>query len=137
MLKNGRGPEDLIPRIMAAAEVGAMASGKVLEGKIVTLLSQPGHGRWYKSRKGMGLHRASSPGEPPATDTNKLRGSIRTVNNSSGRRIRVRVGTDTKYAPFLEYGRRGMAPRPFMRPAFGLARSRMKRIMRAQLRRAV
>lgn len=126
---------------------GMLEAGYELQRKIQTLLSQPGKGRLYPKgtvivqRGGNTLmwidpargrrsdHRASSPGDPPAVDTGRLRGSIRVVDMSGPARVHVRVGTNVKYAPMLEYGTRRMAARPFMQPALGMAKPAMRRAM--------
>lgn len=130
-----RDPEDVLRQIMRRARVGLLAAGHHLEEKTVTMLSQPGYGRWYRSRRpGMGDHRASRPGDPPAADTGFLRDSIATVDMTRGDEPRVRTGSGADYAPFLEFGRRDMAPRPFMRPAYQMARRRMTQLLVRYLR---
>lgn len=86
-------------------------------------------------------------GAPPGVDTGRLRASISTnwVESSMGRglvgsqadtsegvgkpekedRFVVVVGTNVKYAPYLEFGTRRMGPRPFVRPAFDRMRHRL------------
>jgi HK97 gp10 family phage protein len=54
----------------------------------------------------------SDPFEPPHTDTGKLRQSIKfdmATNGESGR-----VGSNLKYAAWLEFGTEKMAPRPWL-----------------------
>lgn len=63
---------------------------------------------------GYKFHRASAPGEAPATDTGAL------VNSGYAKRARQalwRVGFTTEYAAPLEYGTPKILPRPFLRPA--------------------
>lgn len=132
--RRGRGDE-LGKQIRLAARRGAVGASIVLVHKVAILLSQPGRGRFYKRRKGVGLHRASSPGEPPAVETGELKGSIRHVDMSRGNEIRVRVGTDKKKARWLEFGVRHMAPRPFMRPGLNIARNGMRRAIVDELKK--
>jgi HK97 gp10 family phage protein len=81
-------------------------------------MSQMGQGRWYTGRgKGRGDHRASAPGDPPATDTGRLRASIRT-DLSELTRLSATVGTEVAYGRFLEFGTANMAARPWLRPAY-------------------
>jgi len=55
----------------------------------------------------------SPPGHAPAAPTGRLRSSItHEVEGTTGR-----VGTNVKYALFLELGTERMAPRPYLRPA--------------------
>lgn len=58
-------------------------------------------------------HRASAPGEAPATDTGRLANSIQA--DIAGKN--ATVFTDVQYAPWLEFGTRTIEPRPFMFPA--------------------
>lgn len=58
-------------------------------------------------------HRASAPGEAPATDTGRLIGSIRA--NVTGTSASVIV--DTVYAAALEFGTSTIEARPFLIPA--------------------
>ena len=69
-----------------------------------------------KNLRQLGIHRASSPGRPPAVDTGTLRRSIQSdVSKLKQRNPRVRVGTNLMYAPGLEYGTKRVARRPYMR----------------------
>ncbi len=58
-------------------------------------------------------HRASAPGEAPATDTGRLANSIQA--DIQGKQ--ATVFTNLEYAPWLEFGTQKMEPRPFMVPA--------------------
>ena len=50
-------------------------------------------------------------------DGGRLRQSI-SIDSSELPALKIRVGTNVMYAPYLEYGTRNIAPRPFVRPAF-------------------
>lgn len=70
-------------------------------------------GNLYKT-VGYKLHRASAPGEAPATDIGNL------VNSGYAKRARRglwHVGFHAKYARGLEFGTPKILPRPFLRPA--------------------
>ncbi len=54
-------------------------------------------------------------------DTGRLRASIIVSEEPN----KVIVGTNVKYAPYVEYGTYKMNPQPFMRPAYDLIRSRL------------
>jgi HK97 gp10 family phage protein len=84
---------------------------------------KPGTGRLYK--KGNVTHRASEAGKPPAVDTGRLRDSIRIIKYASVNDLQSRVGTNLKYAPYLEYGTKNMAARPFWNPAINKARAKL------------
>lgn len=59
---------------------------------------------------GTRIHRASSPGQPPAEDTGRTYRDIRVVRLRSGH-YRVRFGG---MAGYLEFGTRNMKPRPYI-----------------------
>ncbi len=73
------------------------------------------HGHWFWIRPRTAPHQASAPWQAPATDTGTLAGSISAepIDGTLGARIVAR----TRYATWLEYGTKYMAPRPFLRPA--------------------
>lgn len=109
-------------------------AGFLVEGRAKELVLTPGSGsvyttRFYTDARGVvhptghrPPHRASAPGEPPASDTGRLLSSI-------GHRIRVedtlvaQVFADARYATYLELGTSKMAPRPFLRPALDAVRT--------------
>lgn len=110
--------------------VDAVALQLVIRGKgellvtTRTVLSSPGNGKFYRSRKpGGGIHQASAPGEAPAPDTGKYRASIITRAGKGAPNIYfLGVGSQKDFARELEYGRPGgtrppMAPRPHYRVA--------------------
>lgn len=73
----------------------------------------------------------SSPGEPPAVDTGRLRASITHRLEGGGRDTRTKgyVGTNVEYAPYLEFGTSRMAARPFLTPALEKHREEIKRLI--------
>jgi phage gpG-like protein len=119
-----------------------MAILSVLQGQVREELSTPGRGRIRRhrvkrsvvsakseGRKGFAVvsdigkaGRASAPGDPPAPDTGKLRGSIQIEYDDVTQR--GRMGTNDKRALALNYGtvKAGKSrkvvilPRPFMEP---------------------
>lgn len=78
----------------------------------------PKTGRIYPASSGVrgGPHQASAPGQPPATDTGNLVGSI-TFQKEPGTRPIYSVGTDEAYGAYLEFGTLRIAERPWLRPA--------------------
>ncbi len=60
-------------------------------------------------------HRASAPGQAPASDTGNLVSKI-TIRQDGKDKTNVESNAD--YSAFLEYGTSKMEPRPFMLPAF-------------------
>ena len=97
-------------------------------------------GTWVPARglreKKVGIHRASLPGDPPAKDTGRLINSTQTKPKRlrQGYSVGWRVTLGVPYARYLEYGR-GVAPRPFVKPAIDMTAPRAPQIMRAMLAR--
>lgn len=58
-------------------------------------------------------HRASAPGQPPATDTGALASSVARVDG----KLEAAVGTGLTYGRDLEFGTNNMAARPWLFPA--------------------
>ena len=76
-------------------------------------------------------HRASAPGQAPASDTGNLVSKI--VVRQKGANV-TNVESNANYSAFLEYGTSKMQPRPFMLPAFEKSK---KPILDATFRRVV
>ena len=64
--------------------------------------------------RGTVTHRASAPGEAPATDTGTLVSSIYFESPSN---LSATIGSRLAYAYYLEYGTANIAPRPAWLPA--------------------
>ena len=60
-------------------------------------------------------HRASAPGQAPASDTGNLVSKI--IVKQKGQDV-TSVESNANYSAYLEYGTSKMQPRPFMLPAF-------------------
>jgi hypothetical protein len=71
-------------------------------------------GRSYKRGKSR-YHIASSPGNPPNSDTGALVGSIR---QAAAGNLTYHIQSSGDYGPLLEYGTSKMSPRKFMGPVF-------------------
>jgi hypothetical protein len=75
-------------------------------------IGTPRTGRIYRKASGR-IHRASAPGEYPASDTGQLVNSIHAVKVSG---LAVRVGSVAKHGRLLEEGTRRMRKRPWLTP---------------------
>lgn len=99
---------------------GMYVSMKRVEGEAKRSIVSGGKtGRLYQ--RGNVLHRASAPGEAPASDTGRLVNSIiGDVDRTELRRgvLQGSVTARTLYAKMLEFGTIKIAARPFMHPAF-------------------
>lgn len=95
---------------------GLFASAKKIEGDAKrSILNGEKTGRTYK--RGNVLHRASAPGQAPASDTGWL---VNSINSYLGERLTALVVAGrglVSYARHLEFGTSKMAARPFMFPA--------------------
>ena len=91
--------------------------------KAKELLSVPGTGKVRGQRAGPVVR--SRPGEPPRKQTGRLRGSV--TYEVDERALRARVGTNVMYGRYLELGtRRGLAPRPWLRPALAWVQRQLR-----------
>lgn len=77
-------------------------------------------------------HRASAPGEAPATDTGRLVGSIK----ADVKRDIAEVSANTVYAAALEFGTSNMEARPFLIPAMENERPAFDRRLRQVIDKA-
>ena len=89
-------------------------------------------GRVYQ--RGNITHRASAPGEAPATDTGTLVSSIYYEPQSG---LLSMIGSRLAYAYYLEFGTMRIAPRPSWMPAVEANREKFNRLIEEGLRRAM
>lgn len=100
-----------------------------------SILSGDKSGRIYKRRSV--THRASAPGEAPASDTGRLVNSINSYLDASALASFVVAGRGiVKYAAMLEFGTARMAARPFMFPALEKSKGWIRERLAEGLRRA-
>ena len=90
----------------------------------------PKSGRVY--RRGNVSHRASAPGQYPASDTGRLASSVKMVLPSPGK-IEGQVGTNVTHGKYLEFGTSKMAARPWLLPSFKKAKIGVEAELRARL----
>ena len=75
----------------------------------------PKTGRLYRTYNKRKLHRASAPGESPATDSGTLASRVFHEVQAGG--FEASVFSDVDYAGMLEFGTKNMAPRPYLGPS--------------------
>lgn len=92
-------------------------------------------GRTYRRRSV--THRASAPGEAPASDTGRLVNSIQAYASGNGEALTVAGRGTVMYAPLLEFGTSKIAPRPFMVPALEKSKAWITNRLQDALRRAL
>lgn len=126
----------------ALTQYGAKAEDEIAKAVAATAItitndikkaiqSPPKTGRLY--RRGNAAHRASAPGEAPATDTGALVNSIAYKQED---RLQATISSRIKYAPWLEFGTRKMKPRPAWRPAVDKNKPIFQRLVEAAIKRA-
>lgn len=103
------------PKIRAGAIDGLNAIGlAMLNAAKRRIKTSPASGRVYRKYNPRRIHRASAPGQPPATDTGGLINSgFFDVDENE---LEAQIGFGKFYAKFLEFGTRLMRKRPFLLP---------------------
>lgn len=91
----------------------------------------PKTGRVYVKSDPSRTHQASAPGEPPATDTGRLVGSIKMELPQTD--ATAYVGTKVDYGRDLELGTSKIRPRPWLLPAFEKAKAGVLRDLRKRV----
>lgn len=88
---------------------------------------------------GSRFHRASAPGEPPASDTGNLVRNIGVIFADQGLTARVGVLSLSRvpYARALEFGTRRMRPRPFIRPTYMFEKANVQRRLKEAVETAL
>jgi len=81
---------------------------------IKSIQSGPKSGRVYEKYNPRRTHKASAPGEAPASDTGNLVRNIRVVQENKDL---IKVESNASYSQFLEFGTSKMLARPFLFPA--------------------
>ena len=97
-----------------------------------SIQSGPKSGRVY--RRGNVFHRASAPGQAPASDTGGLSSSIYIDNDGP---MTATIGSRLAYASYLEFGTRKIAPRPAWIPAALAAEPELQRRAEAMIAQEV
>lgn len=106
--KMGNNVEDMLDEeVFKTAVDTANISRKSIQRGIKT-------GTTYQKYNPRRTHKASSAGQPPATDTGRLVSSI--TQERTGK-AEAEVGSTVVYSKFLEFGTRNMDERPWLRPA--------------------
>lgn len=84
-------------------------------------------GRTYHVPGTSRTYTASSPGEPPAQATGRLRQSVKYKVEHGGKTGHVGTGLD--YGASLEYGTSKIKPRPWLKPSFSKSEREVKQIL--------
>ena len=128
--------EELGRDIEKAAFEGLQDGADIVVNHAKRLVAKgPKTGRTYKKYRPKRTHRASAPGEAPATDTGRLLNSIRA--RTAKKKLTIEVMAGTKYARWLEYGTRRIKPRPFLRRALREKRVEVTEIVQDYIRETI
>jgi HK97 gp10 family phage protein len=87
-----------------------------------------GTGITYQKYNPRRQHTASAAGEPPASDTGFLVGSISSNVRKQGTSVIGQIIASAPYAAHLEFGTSNIEKRPYMQPALERNRPKIKRI---------
>ena len=118
----------------------------VIAGELVAtevrrnIQKSPRGGKTYVKTNPNRVHKASAPGESPATDLGFLVRSIQVQPDLDNLRIRVvSLFTIAPYARRLEYGdmARGLQPRPFMFKSLATKKQKAEDLMKKALNAAI
>ena len=88
--------------------------GQLIRGEAIrSIQTGPKSGRTYEKYNPRRTHKASAPGQEPASDTGNLVSQIMSVADGKNTLVESRA----EYSKFLEFGTSKMLPRPFLFPA--------------------
>ena len=104
--------KDLEPDFQEVVKGGAQ---KIREEAIKSIQSGAKSGIVYEKYNPRRTHRASAPGQAPASDTGNL---VSKIIVSLKDKDHTEVQSNAHYSAYLEYGTSKMEPRPFLLPAF-------------------
>jgi HK97 gp10 family phage protein len=85
----------------------------------------PKSGEVYQKYNPKRKHKASAPGQPPATDTGTLVNSIESKRDG----LVAVIWTEKAYGKFLEFGTRDIAARPWLTPAVEQNKARFPELL--------
>jgi len=105
-------------------------AGAVVVDKTKRLLNVQGRPSVASQKKGKKV-KHSRPGQAPFWQSRLL---LESITQESASRTEERVGTNVKYAPWLELGTRNIAPRPFLRPGLSQSQKKITQILTAPIK---
>lgn len=118
--------EEVLRRVRLGAMQGvAIGAQLVHERGTVLMTTPPKSGRMY------GKHRASAPGEAPASDTGRLVGSGDVFLDPAD--LSARVNWSAAHAKSLEIGTEKMEPRPFARRSLAEKQPEIQEAVRSRV----
>lgn len=107
----------------------------LVRGTVVDSIKKGGSGEIYQKYNPRRTHRASAPGQPPASDLGVLASGITIDVDVEKGAVVGRImayaadGSGGNYAKHLEFGTNQMAARPFMQPALEKNSKKIRQIL--------
>ena len=111
-----------------------LGGGQLIRGEAIrSIQSGAKSGKTYKRYNPTRTHKASAPGEAPASDTGFLVSNIRVKEQKDV----VQVRSEASYSKFLEYGTSKMLPRPFMFPASEKSKPKIAEVLFQKIKQSL
>ncbi len=128
-------------KIIQRVEGALVIAGELVATEARRSVQKSGRsGRVYKKTNPKRTHKASAPGEAPATDLGFLARSIQVEPETQNLRVKIlSIHSIAPYARALEYGdmSRNLYPRPFMRPALKQMRTKAEKVVHDAVKKAI
>jgi len=116
-----------------------LGGGQLIRGEAIrSIQSGAKSGKTYKRYNPTRTHKASAPGEAPASDTGTLASSISIDVDVERNAVVGKIiayaddGSGDNYAKHLEFGTQNMSARPFMQPALRKSRRKINQIFKRE-----
>ena len=111
-----------------------LGGGQLIRGEAVRSIQQGSKsGKTYKRYNPTRTHKASAPGEAPASDTGFLVSNIRVKEQKDI----VVVSSEASYSKFLEFGTSKMLARPFLFPAFEKSKPKIAEVIFRKIKQSL
>ena len=111
-----------------------LGGGQLIRGEAIrSIQSGAKSGKTYKRYNPTRTHKASAPGEAPASDTGFLVSNIRVKEQKDV----VQVRSEASYSKFLEYGTSKMLARPFLFPAMEKSKPKIAQVILQKVKQSL
>jgi HK97 gp10 family phage protein len=111
-----------------------LGGGQLIRGEAIrSIQSGAKSGKTYKRYNPTRTHKASAPGEAPASDTGFLVSNIRVKDQKDF----VEVRSEASYSKFLEYGTSKMLARPFLFPAMEKSKPKIAEVILQKIKQSL
>jgi len=111
-----------------------LGGGQLIRGEAIrSIQTGAKSGKTYKRYNPTRTHKASAPGEAPASDTGFLVSNIRVREQKDV----VQVRSEASYSKFLEFGTSKMLARPFLFPAFEKSKPKIAEVIFQKIKQSL